>query len=538
MHLLISLTSSLGFLLLIISLLIDGALALMVYRSNPKSATNKIFLLLSIAMMLWLSTYVAYLPEFGAFTLLLVRLGVFFAAPMSALFFLLAHTIPDQELKIGKKTLWAIIIGTAGMMAVNISPYAFSSASIMNGGIDAQAGIGLAPFSVLSTLFSVLAVYFLVKKFVKSQGDDKKQIRFVLVGMLLMLGLIIATVLVPLILFHSGAFVALLPVYSLIFLGMTAYAITQYHLFNLKVIATQTLGVVIAAVLFAKIFSATTLSDVIVDSLIFITVAFFGNILIKSVRKEVEQREELERLNKQIEEKNVQLEELSRFKSQLLSLASHQIKSPLAAIKGFVSLVSDGSYGAVPDAVKETMGKVQRSADELIELINTLLDVRKVEEGKMDYKFERTDLTKMTADMVEGLKPLAEAKKLEFSFISPGKEVWVNADPQKFKQVVQNLTDNAIKYTPSGFVHVELKEDAGMAVVIVSDSGLGIPAELLPQLFEEFIRDERVKKEIRGTGLGLYIARKITEAHGGTMNAESPGEGKGSTFRVKIPLAK
>jgi signal transduction histidine kinase len=266
-----------------------------------------------------------------------------------------------------------------------------------------------------------------------------------------------------------------------------------------------------------------------------LTFSFF---LIKSVQREVEQREELQRLNKQIEEKNNELEDLSRFKSQLLSLASHQIKSPLAAIKGFAQLVGDGSYGPVGDKVKEAIAKIQHSADDLIGLINTLLDVRKVEEGKMEYKMEKTDINKMVGGMVELLKPLADQKKLEFTFTSPGHEVWVNADPEKFKQVVQNLTDNSIKYTPSGFVHVTLKEEAGMATISVADSGLGVAADLIPHLFEEFVRDERVKKEIRGTGLGLYIARKISEAHGGKIWATSDGEGKGSTFNVSIPLMK
>jgi len=141
-------------------------------------------------------------------------------------------------------------------------------------------------------------------------------------------------------------------------------------------------------------------------------------------------------------------------------------------------------------------------------------------------------------EVVELMKPLAEAKQLQFSFVSPEKEIAVNADAQKLKQVVQNLTDNAIKYTPSGFVRVELKEEGGMAVVFVSDSGLGVSATLIPYLFEEFVRDERVKKEIRGTGLGLYIARKITEAHGGKLTAESAGEGKGSMFGMTVPVVK
>ncbi|MEK7077118.1 MAG: ATP-binding protein, partial [Patescibacteria group bacterium] len=108
-------------------------------------------------------------------------------------------------------------------------------------------------------------------------------------------------------------------------------------------------------------------------------------------------------------------------------------------------------------------------------------------------------------------------------------------------QVVQNLVDNAIKYTPTGFVKVELKEDpstgsgqAGWLSLSVADSGLGINPELLPHLFEEFIREERIKKQVRGTGLGLFIARKIVEAHGGTISVESKGEGKGSTFYVRL----
>jgi signal transduction histidine kinase len=156
----------------------------------------------------------------------------------------------------------------------------------------------------------------------------------------------------------------------------------------------------------------------------------------------------------------------------------------------------------------------------------------------MDYQFAKTDFNKMTSEIFELLKPLAGAKKLEFTFASPGHEVWVSADAEKLKQVVQNITDNAIKYTPNGFVKIELKEEGGAAVVSVSDSGLGIPSELIPHLFEEFVRDERVKKQILGTGFGLFIARKIAEAHGGKIWAESAGEGKGSTFSVSMPIVK
>ena len=249
-------------------------------------------------------------------------------------------------------------------------------------------------------------------------------------------------------------------------------------------------------------------------------------------------RAELERLNEKLDAANKELADLYRLKSKLLSFASHQVRSPLAAIKGSVSLIMNGSYGAVNDKTKEALSRVQKQTDGLIILIDTLLDVRKMEGGRMEYRFVKTDLSKIVSEVVSTLQPLAETKKLEFGFTSPEKEVWVNADAEKLKQAIQNLADNAIKYTPGGFVHAELKTAGGSAIVSISDSGVGIPVTLITHLFEEFVRDERVKKEIRGTGLGLYIARKITEAHGGTIFAESAGEGKGAQLYVKIPGLK
>jgi two-component system, OmpR family, sensor histidine kinase MtrB len=326
------------------------------------------------------------------------------------------------------------------------------------------------------------------------------------------------------------------------FVALTFYAVSRYHLLDTKVISTEILSFVLAIATLLQIIISQSLAELLLRSGVFVLTLIFAVLLIQSVRREVEQREQLEVLNIKLDDANKQLEELSHFKSELLSLASHQIRSPLAAIKGFGTLIVGGSYGPVPDKIKETVVKMSDSANNLINLINTLLDMRKVEEGKMDYQMARTDLKKLANDVVELLKGLAETKKLEFTFTAPDKEILVNADAEKLKQVIQNLTDNAIKYTPNGFVHVELKEEpsavpgqAPNAIITVSDSGVGFSPELAPHLFEEFIRDARVKKQILGTGLGLYIARKIAEAHGGTIWAESAGEGKGSSFHMKVP---
>jgi len=524
--------------ILIIAVATNFVLASLVYRSNPKGATNWIFSILCVLISLWLLILdLAQSATFIESSLVLTRLSIFIATPMSMMFFLLAHTLPSPTLRMKPWIIWAFFFVMVATMIVSVSPYAFTTVDTTKFPPQPQTGWGIYLFGLVSEASSFGAVYVLFRRFRKATDDERDQLRLVMQGILLMLGSITAVIFVPVLLFKRADTVAFAPLFTLIFLGMTAYAIVRHHLFSLKIIATQALVVVLWIILFAKIWVGNTSAEMLTDATVFTASLIIGILLVRSVEREVKQREELERLNTQIESKNKQLEELGRFKSELLSLASHQIRSPLGAIKGFISLIVGGSYGQVSDQAKETLKKVQHSADELISLINTLLDVRKVEEGKMEYQFAKTDLKQMMDEVIDLMSPVAAAKKLELTFDAPAGEVFVSADREKLKQVIQNLVDNAIKYTPSGFVKASLAVESGKAVATVADSGLGFSAALAPYLFEEFIRDERVKKEIRGTGLGLYIARKIVEAHAGTLNAISGGEGKGSTFVVKIPLA-
>ncbi len=532
--------SSVEVIILVITVIVDLFLAIIVYRTDNKNATNKIFVLLSVFTILWLiASYIIRIPPFSlssAPTLLLGRLGIFFAAPMSTLFLLLAHTLPNKSLRMSMGKFWTIIALTALMMALNISPYAFTTVRVDSGTIEPQPGLGLIPFAIFSTLFSVLAIYFFISRIRKATDIEKEQIRVVLIGMLIMLSLIIATVLVPILVSGSTPLLSLTPIYTLIFLGMTAYAIVKHHLFKMKVIATEALTVLIWVILFSKIVVAKSFRDGLADGFIFITTLIFGVILIRSVRQEVEQREKLEILSKQLGEANEKLKELDHLKSQFLSFASHQIRTPLTAVKGWASLICDGTYGVCSEKVIEACKKIGDSANRMAELINDFLNLRKIEEGKMDYKFERTDGVKIVNEIIGELKLLAENKKLDLTLASNLKEGCINVDIQRIRQVFQNLIENSIKYTEKGFVKVGIESSGGYFVFSVSDSGHGISHELVPHLFEEFKRDATVKL-IEGTGLGLYIAHEITIAHKGEILVESDGPGKGSKFLVKIPLA-
>lgn len=515
-------------------------LGFIAFFNNKKSVTNQNFLFLALAASAWsIVNYLSYQFSSPLVTLWLFRFILFFAVWYTFSLFQLFYVFPEEKIVWPRWYARVLVPIVILVDLFTLTPFTFKTviSTVDSGQVaTAQPGFGIAIFGILVISLVIAAFVILLKKLLKAEKTERAAYGLILAGATITFALhIVFNYIFPAFL-NETRFLPLGAVFIFPLIALTAYAIIKHHLLNIKVFAAQALTFILAIVTFANVIVAKGATVVIFQTIIFILVLVFGILLIQSVQREVEQREELQRLNEKIEANNKQLEELGRFKSELLSLASHQIRSPLAAMKGFITLIIGGTYGPVGDKVKETLGKVQGSADELIGLINTLLDVRKVEEGKMEYTFEKVDLTQLITSTVESVMPLATAKSLALTTELDPTTIFVNIDKEKFKQVVQNLVDNAIKYTPSGFVKVSLKREGTNALIEVSDSGLGIPATLIPYLFEEFIRDERVKKEIRGTGLGLYIARKITEAHGGKLSAESPGEGKGSTFKVQVPV--
>lgn len=326
------------------------------------------------------------------------------------------------------------------------------------------------------------------------------------------------------------------PIGLVLFVAFLANIIVRYRAFHAKLIATDALIWTLCILIGSQLFFVTVRINFLLIGITLSLAMFFGLILSRSVRREVAAREGLQALSTELQKTNSQLTELSHFKSQLLSLASHQIKAPLAAIKGYLSLVLEGGYGQVPPQLQKPVEAMQRSANGLVDLITDLLDLRKIEEGKMDYQFARVDIASIVRDVAEEMEMLAKAKHLALHVSGIDSSVWVRADAPKLRQVVLNFVDNAIKYTPGGSVSVKLAAEGRYATCVVSDTGLGMSPTLLPRLFDEFTRDQRVMHTIRGTGLGLYIAKRIIEAHGGTAHAESDGEGKGSRFILSLPL--
>jgi len=231
------------------------------------------------------------------------------------------------------------------------------------------------------------------------------------------------------------------------------------------------------------------------------------------------------------------LKELDQLKSEFLSLATHQIRAPLTAIKGYSSMLLEGDFGVLPQKAKDATDTIMKSCQNLINIVADFLNISRIEQGKMVYEKSIFDIKDLTKEVLNELKPNIEKAGLALEIKIPTEEMRVNADRGKIKQVIGNIVDNSIKYTVHGSIVVSVFKEKNKANVAVKDSGVGIDPSEVNKLFNKFSRTKEANKtNVTGTGLGLYIAKKMTEAQGGNIKVSSEGTNKGSTFILELPL--
>jgi len=297
-----------------------------------------------------------------------------------------------------------------------------------------------------------------------------------------------------------------------------------------------------AITIFIQAFTAETLILKALGFSLFIFFLGFGYQLIRSVIREIELRAKLEILYGE-------LKKLDDAKSEFISIASHQLRTPLTAIKGYVSMMLEKDYGEIPDKMSQPLTNVYASNERLINLVGDILNISKIEAGKMEMEWEKASLEEMILDIINELKVKADAKKLYLKYEKPPQESKlptgqaptpipdIMIDKTKMRQVIMNLIDNSIKYTEKGGTTIRLKIKDNRLQIIVSDTGMGIDKEFIGRLFESFSRaNVGAKTHPEGTGLGLYIARRYIEMHKGKIWVESLGKGKGSTFYIELPV--
>jgi len=238
----------------------------------------------------------------------------------------------------------------------------------------------------------------------------------------------------------------------------------------------------------------------------------------------------------ELEERSRALAMASRHKSDFLANVSHELRTPLNAILGFNEMILGGVYGDLPEEVKGPLTDVGSSGKHLLRLINDVLDLSKIEAGRMDLALADCSVEDIVTTVRTYLRPLASEKGLEFITQVPGDLPLAHCDGKRITQCLMNLAGNAVKFTREGHVAIAVQQHGDTLVFKVSDTGIGIATGEISNLFAEFRQaDATIARDYGGTGLGLSITKKFVEMHGGSIGVESE-QGKGSTFTFSIPL--
>lgn len=238
---------------------------------------------------------------------------------------------------------------------------------------------------------------------------------------------------------------------------------------------------------------------------------------------------------------NDKLKELDKLKDEFVSLASHELRTPMTVIKSYVWLLIEGKTGEITEKQKEYLQRTYDSTIRLINMVNDMLNISRIESGRFTIEPKNIDLSALIQEVITEMQPRANEQELQLVY-APPKEALpsVYADPERIKQVLINLVGNSLKFTPKqGTIMIYLTLDEGFVVTHVKDTGRGIKPEDMEKLFKKFnmIGGNYLNKQSgQGTGLGLYLSKSLVELHKGRIWVESEGEYKGSTFSFSLPL--
>jgi len=515
-------------------------LGFVVFFNDIESATNRLFLWLTIMASTWgIVNYAVYQPyDSPDFSLWLLRIAIFFSIWAAFCMFAFICTFPGKDLCFSKLFKWLLTPLTGIISILVFTPLVFKEVTelTVDGSIlIVENGLGIAVYGALILFFNIGSIYLLIRKLMQKEQEQRRPLWFILLGASFMLGLIMAFNFILPAFFNDSRFISLAGTFQFPFIVFAAYAILRHGLFNVKVAGAALLVLAISILTLGEIVNADSLVLIMFRAGVFILVLIFGISLIRSVVREVQQRERIEELAKELKVANERLKELDRQKSEFVSIASHQLRSPITAIRGYISLIIEKEFGDYPSTLKEPLDRISESSRLMIKSIEDYLNISRIEQGRMKYEMSRFDITDLTKTVVGEYAPIAEKKGLDLVFSGPEK-LFVSADIGKIKQVIANLVDNSIKYTPAGSVSVKASSFKGKTRVTVADTGVGLAKEDIGDLFNKFIRARGANKiNTSGTGLGLYVAKQMIEAHKGRIWVESEGKGKGSRFIFELP---
>lgn len=247
-----------------------------------------------------------------------------------------------------------------------------------------------------------------------------------------------------------------------------------------------------------------------------------------------QQRLQIEAQRDELEAAAQALRRADRHKDSFLAVLAHELRNPVAALSGGLHLLGKD---IAPDRAKDIRGRMERMLDHLTHLVDDLLDVSRVSQGKISLKKARVELGEVLQSAIEASQHTIEAAKHRFEVDLSDEPIWLEADHTRLAQIVANLLNNAAKYTPpGGVVTLRARTEGDMATIAVTDTGVGIPEAMQSKIFEIFAQvEDHLGQSQGGLGIGLALVRQLVALHGGEVTVQSGGEGQGSTFTVRLP---
>jgi signal transduction histidine kinase len=526
-------------------------LGLFVFFSGEKTKLNFSWLLTSIAISTWsvglfgvvFSTDISnawfwqYILDVG---------GI--CVPILYLNFLLHLLKREKKLKVLQLSslvvaTFLIILNFTSLFKVGISPK-FG----INYWIDPGKLYFLFPLYFV--ILVLIAIYVVVKEYYLSDDKDRKrQLLYVLIAQILGFGGA-ATDFFPQI-FNIYPFGSYFIILYVIFIS---YAALKYHLFNMRVISTELLTFAIWAFLLVKTLLSSNYNDFLINGFVLAAVVIAGILLMRSVLNEVKQKEKIEKIEKEVErayeiekkanelekKANEELKSLDKLKNQFLMQTQHDLRTPLTVVRGYCDLLIGGTFGKQPKKTLEVIEKIEAVVEGKLRDVNNFLDVEQFKMGKGVVALKPgVELTPILEEISSVLSLKARVKKIYLKLKKSKKSLIVKADREKLKAAIFNIVDNAIKFTEKGGVEISANASGNDIVIIISDTGIGIPQDKVKGIFEmQFERTEQAQKAASGSGIGLYLSGQIIKLHNGKAWVESDGEGKGSVFHIELPVEK
>lgn len=517
--------------LLFIATVVNSILSLFV-MFGKRDMTNFVYSMFVLFAAFWALGLALFILENDLDRALIIANTYYIAAAGIPTFFLYFTLVfPSQETLLTKKVLVLFLpIFLLSLGFVIDKNYIIESVDIIGKSKNVVLNYkNYITYSLFFIIFVVLSYINLFRSYIDSKDSDRtNQLKFILIGTAVgfIFGMIFNLILPAL---GDYSQIWLGPLFSFIMVASIGYSISKFHLFNIQVVATEISTFILWLVILVRTLTSQTLTDQITNGIILVATVVIGIFIIRSVIKEVKQREQIESLAGE-------LKRVNEGQVSLMHFMNHQVKGRFGNAKNiFAELLTD-DYGVMPDEAKPLLEKGLEETNMGIDYVQNILRSSSADSGKLIYDMKLVDYKAVVEREFEKEKLKAEQKGLNFSLKVEDGEYSVVGDLRQLGEATRNIIDNSVTYTFEGSVEVTLSSTKYSVNLVIKDTGIGLTDTDKTSLFKSGGKgSESLKYNVNSTGYGLAFVKGVVDAHKGRVWAESEGRGKGSTFNLELP---